>query len=99
MIMKKCYGVSVYKDGLYNQTCAFSPFVGLMKCTRKANVTLYMPNKHQVFAVANRSLDIGEALQVQFFVNHDMPLDLWLRHNIFTMEGPSMIETNYVPNF
>ena len=99
MIMKKCYGVGVYKDGLYYQTCAFAPLIGLMKSTRKANVTLYMPNKHQVFVFANKQLDAGEALQVQCYVNHDIPLNMWLRYNIFTMEGPTAIEIDYVPNF
>ena len=78
----KTHGIEIYSEGLYWQTIAFSPLVGLLEKSRlNPNVILCQPNEFATFCFSDRLIKKGEKLTAIFNVTCNDACSFYKRVN------------------
>ena len=74
IILNKCHGFQVTKNGLYYQKLTFSPICGLLKSSQEnPNVRMSHLSKFATMCTSKRLIKKGETLSAAFFVDDKNP--------------------------
>ena len=83
IVKTKCFGTEIFKHGIYAQSVAFSPMMGLIQNHGRPNVDICTPSGYSAMVYSREIILKGEQIFTHNFLNIDNQMMMYNRMYLF----------------